>query len=66
MDEEFSELVHFQSHSDKSSPFSMSPLDPMINYEKVNSFLISLGLEGQVDSMTRYLQVYEDDFINPE
>lgn len=66
MDEDFSEVVHFQSHSDKSSPFTMGPLDPMINYEKVNSFLISLGLEGQVDAMTKYLQFNEDDYINPE
>ncbi len=66
MDEDWAELVHFQSHSDKSSPFTMAPLDPMINFEKVNSFLMGLGIEGQVDSMTRYLQFYEDDFINPE
>jgi hypothetical protein len=66
MDEDWSELVHFQSHSDKSSPFTMSILDPMINYEKVNSFLISLGLEGQVDSMTKYVQYFEDNYINPE
>jgi hypothetical protein len=66
MDEDWAELVHFQSHSDKSSPFTMSILDPMINYEKVNSFLISLGLEGQVDSMTKYVQYFEDDYINPE
>ncbi|MEO7778522.1 MAG: hypothetical protein ABIY63_13400 [Fibrobacteria bacterium] len=66
MDEDWAELVHFQSHSDKSSPFTMAPLDPMINFEKVNSFLMGLGIEGQVDSMTRYLQYYEDDFLNPE
>ncbi len=66
MDEDWAEVIHFQSHSEKSSPFTQAPLDPMINYEKVNSFLMGLGIEGQVDSMTKYLQFYEDDFINPE
>lgn len=66
MDEDWSELVHFQSHSDKSSPFSMSMMDPMINYEKINSLLLSMGIEGQIDSMTKYLMYHEDDYINPE
>lgn len=66
MDEDWTELHHFQSHSDKSSPFTMGPLDPMINYEKVNSFLLGLGLEGQVDAMTKYVQYYADDYLNPE
>jgi hypothetical protein len=66
MDEDWSEVVHFQSHSDKSSPFTQAPLDSMVTFDKVNSFLMGLGIEGQVDAMTKYVLFAEDDYLNPE